>query len=108
MHLLRLGGDLYADAVRDDQDLPTHHYFRLELNGDTMRSYDLKGDWAVEQAKAHALPFELVTENKGKDHRYVITATTAQVQNFLLAKRAQAWGSVTEWKRAAKPSSAAR
>lgn len=84
--VVRLSNYLFLDlASKPEGSAITGHLFgRLRIDGDTLAVAWLDNDWMERKlAKERALPFELPCT--GKERRcYVVTASTADLQNFLL------------------------
>jgi len=103
VYLVRLAGTLYADVVEEGPGIPSHDLYRVEVDDRELRLAELKESWTLEQVKAHALPFELVDPGKGKDRHYVVTASTAQLQAFLIASPGEAWEDPVVFRRSPEP-----
>lgn len=102
-YLVRLGGTLYADLVEEGAGVPSHKFYRVEVDDRELRLAELKESWALEQVKAHALPFELVEAGKEKDRHFVVTASTGQLQAFLIASPGDAWEEPMAFMRSPEP-----
>ncbi|MGA2845589.1 MAG: hypothetical protein ABSF68_09225 [Candidatus Acidiferrales bacterium] len=98
MRLIRVGGDLFADAVFDEEyvndkkiDFPYgiaafHFLYKVLLNGDTLRISLVNHDWLVTQieAKKISIAHEYMDENLApRDSSILLTASSANLQKFI-------------------------
>lgn len=98
-HLVKLGGRFFLDAVQtgvrvgnqdfDTEGIVSHLIARVSLDGDKLRLDLLDDDWLQKgfAAKTIALPHE-TTGSGGLDNGVVLTASTADLQKFVLAHAA--------------------
>jgi hypothetical protein len=107
VRLIRVGNDLFADAILDELDgknidLPygveaLHFLMKLTLNGDTLGMALLNHDWLVKQvdAKKIAVAHEYMDENGNpRDSSILLTASSADLQKFIqqIADAPEAFG----------------
>ncbi|HEV2617367.1 MAG TPA: hypothetical protein VGU63_12250 [Candidatus Acidoferrales bacterium] len=95
VHLVRLGNNLFADAIFDDQlsngknmDLPAgvvplHYFYKVSITGDTLQFAQLNHDWLIQQfdAKKISIAHEIMGEKPGSD--ILFTASPAELQRFI-------------------------
>jgi hypothetical protein len=91
-YLVRIAGELYIDAVeKGASGIPEHQFWKATLEGDRLELRTLSSEFVLDKIKKDsALPHQRVREGKS-DTRYVVTAEPAEVQNFLIRYREQAW-----------------
>lgn len=95
VRLVRLGNNLFADAIFDNQslngenlDLPggvaaLHLFYKLSLSGDTLQTAQLNHDWLVQQfdAKKISIAHEMMGEKPDSD--ILFTASPGELQRFM-------------------------
>ena len=117
--LFKLGAQLFVDSSPANLDdpgvLPLHQVTKLSAIGDTFTSQNLRYEWLQGQLTNNpaALRHEVVTHRKDDgqvDTRIVLTASTQELQQFLLKhlKTDEAWETPTHYQRVkATPAAAA-
>lgn len=100
VRLVRLAGILYADAVEEGPGIPHHRFFRLRIDGQKLQASILSEDWMLQQLEMRRLPFEVVDDGA---RRFVVTASTKQLQSFLIQSPAEAWEEPDELQRVQEP-----
>jgi hypothetical protein len=98
MRLIRVGNNLFADAVFDEEylndkkiDFPYgiaafHFLYKVLLNGDTLRISLLNHDWLVTQIEAKKMSIAHEYMDEGSDPRdssILLTASSADLQKFI-------------------------
>lgn len=87
-HLARLSNHLFLDVTGSNETvagISGHLFLKVTLDGDLLEIADLKNSWLVERiTKDRALAFERPFAGKKKDPPVIVTASTADLQNFLL------------------------
>jgi len=95
MRLVRLGNNLFADAIFDTQSLngkdldlpngvaPLHLFYKISLSGDTLQFAQLNHDWLVQQFddKKISIAHEMMDEKPGSD--ILFTASPGELQRFI-------------------------
>ena len=95
VRLVRLGDNLFADAIFDNQslngenlDLPggvaaLHLFYKISLSGDTLQTAQLNHDWLVQQldAKKISIAHEMIGEKPDSD--ILFTASPGELQRFI-------------------------
>lgn len=95
VRLVRLGDNLFADAIFDNQSLnganldlpggvaPLHLIYKVSLNGDTLQTAQLNHDWLVQQfnAKKSSIAHEMMGEKPDSD--ILFTASPGELQQFI-------------------------
>ena len=112
----RLGNSYYLDALRradslsDENEIATfglvgaHWFFKISVEGDDLRTAILNGEWCDQLAGQNKLRVghtKLVGSSVGFDAHTVITASTKDLQKFIMnaAKTKDAFSSPTAWRR---------
>ncbi len=98
-HLAALGGYLYLDVILKESEfgdrlapqafvsaIRAHGFYRIELDGNTLRVRHLNCDWLAEELEAGRadLRHEPLTEpDRLNEDGFLITASTEEIQRFL-------------------------
>lgn len=106
-HAFKLQGQLFLDIASIDQDIhviPPHYLLKLSQVTPVLRMSELDHDWlkGLLEKEPNAIPHHLVRSGDQPDEwRVVLTANTAQLQEFLLKhlKTEGAWKNSVELKR---------
>lgn len=102
VHLVRLGGGLYADVFPETVEtvpdyyeahvIRGHCFVRLRLDGDVLRASFLDEDWLRDGLDRG----ELVLRNERCEGRIVLTASTGELQAFVTEHGATAFAEEVE------------
>jgi hypothetical protein len=95
VRLVRLGDNLFADAIFDNQSLngkdfdlpggvaPLHLFYKISLNGDTLQTAQLNHDWLVQQFNAKKISIAHETMGEKPDSDILFTASPGELQQFI-------------------------
>ena len=93
--LVRLGGNLFADAIFDNQSLngknlhlpdgvvPLHLFYKVSLSGDTLQTAQLNHDWLVQQFDAKKISIAHESMGDDSDSDILFTASPGELQRFM-------------------------
>jgi len=93
--LVRLGGNLFADAIFDNQSLngknlhlpdgvvPLHLFYKVSLSGDTLQTAQLNHDWLVQQFDANKISIAHESMGNDSDSDILFTASPGELQRFM-------------------------
>jgi hypothetical protein len=95
VHLVRIGSDLFADAIFDNQSqngkdidlpggvVPLHLIYKVSLNGDTLQTAGLNHDWLIAQFKAGKLSIAHEMMGDKPDGDILFTAPPDELRKFI-------------------------
>lgn len=95
VRLVRLGDNLFADAIFDNQslngenlDLPggvaaLHLFYKISLSGDTLQTAQLNHDWLVQQFNAKKISIAHETMGERPDSDILFTASPGELRQFI-------------------------
>jgi hypothetical protein len=93
-HLFKLGGQVFLDFVTSEpipdiepEPLPTHILMRVSQVTPTLKMSSMKYDWLKDMLAQHPKAVRHIVIRTGEsstDQRIVLTADTAELQNFVL------------------------
>ncbi|MFZ0212524.1 MAG: hypothetical protein WBE20_16415 [Candidatus Acidiferrales bacterium] len=95
VHLVRLGGNLFADAIFDAQSqngkdidlpggvVPLHVIYKVSLSGDTLQTAGLNHDWLLAQFKTQKISIAHEMMGDKPDGDIVFTAPPDELRKFI-------------------------
>lgn len=95
VRLVRLGSNLFADAIFDNQSLndkdfdlpggvvPLHLFYKISLTGDTLQTAQLNHDWLVQQFDAKKISIAHEPMGQKPDSDILFTASPGELQHFV-------------------------
>lgn len=95
VRLVRLGNNLFADAIFDNQSLngkdfdlpggvaPLHLFYKISLSGDTLQIGQLNHDWLVQQFDAKKISIAHETMGEKPDSDILFTASPGELRQFM-------------------------
>ncbi|HVA17245.1 MAG TPA: hypothetical protein VMV59_05985 [Candidatus Dormibacteraeota bacterium] len=95
VRLVRLGSNLFADAIFDNQSLndkkldlpggvvPLHLFYKISLSGDTLQTAQLNHDWLVRQFDAKKISIAHQSMGDDPDSDILFTASTGELRRFI-------------------------
>ena len=94
-HLIRLGGNLFADAIFDAQSqngkkidlpggvVPLHLIYKISLSGDTLQTAGLNHDWLIAQFKDGKISIAHQMMGDKPDGDILFTAPSNELRKFI-------------------------
>jgi hypothetical protein len=95
VHLVRIGSDLFADAIFDNQSqngkdidlpggvVPLHLIYKVSLSGDTLQTAGLNHDWLIAQFKAGKISIAHAIMGDKPDGDILFTAPPDELRKFI-------------------------
>lgn len=95
VRLVRLGNNLFADAIFDNQSLngkdfdlpggvvPLHLFYKISLSGNTLQTAQLNHDWLLQQFDAKKISIAHETMGEKPDSDILFTASPGELQQFM-------------------------
>lgn len=95
VRLVRLGDNLFADAIFDNQSLnaknvdipagvvPLHVFYKVSISGDTLQLAQLNHGWLVRQFDAKKISIAHETMGEKPDSDILFTASPGELQRFI-------------------------